>query len=513
MSEKIKFVFGFIFVMILLASSIVYVQLNNQVKIRVDSDQTTIYVPHEDYSWIWTVAGRETNKLFDGSSSMYRDVSEITVNTTYSNETNEIWIERITPYKRGPVIKDTYYFNGNIDDERLFPISHTIEIFNASNYFYRYEARDLVYDGPTEKLETTSKSFGKKMEVEWQEDYRWAWVYKTGILKIQYDIPSDYEKYSIRLFDPPVVSYISPTPDNNTNVSQNYLFINVSVSETNPSNITFSISNSTYSNSTIYSMADSSSNTTINFTGLAEDTYTYNVTVVNNESESTTTTTRTVTFDTTNPSLNITFPLNTTYYWNTTYNPNVTKLVINASDTSGLDLCWYSLDSGVINTTFICTTNVTDLQPSNGTNLWTVWVNDTAGNLNETSLTFTLNLEFLEFNVTLNPNITFTFNPDNKSHQQVQPAGQNENYSTFNMTNNLTSEISVYAKVNVTENNITFKMGNSSNYSLAVTIGTEYVKLYHNLTVAANASLWTWADYSTATTRWLPRLTIKGVPI
>lgn len=195
-----KYLVGFLILTILI-SGIVYIQLNNKVKIRVDNDKTTFYVPHEEYPWLWVVSGREYNKLFDGTSLMYRDVSSIKIDTKI--EGNKTWIIRNTTYQRGPKIVDTYYFDGNINSVEMFPISHTVEIYNGSGYFYRYEVRDLEYSGETKKLDVNSMNFGKNMKVEWQEkNKRWARVYKSGILKVQYDIPTDYEKYEVRLFDP-----------------------------------------------------------------------------------------------------------------------------------------------------------------------------------------------------------------------------------------------------------------------------------------------------------------------
>jgi len=194
-----KQIVGFLIVLITLTS--VYVTFSNQVRIRVDRDKTTFYVPSEKYSWIWTVSGREYNKLFDGSKQMNRDLSSIHIDTNISG--NDVYITRYTKYIRGPVIKDTYYFRGDIKNKELFPISHQVEIFNASGKFYRYEVRDLTYDGPTYKLHgETLLEFGKNMKVSLNPDYRWAWVYKTGIVKAQYDIKSDYEVFNVRLFDP-----------------------------------------------------------------------------------------------------------------------------------------------------------------------------------------------------------------------------------------------------------------------------------------------------------------------
>lgn len=184
----------------LLSTGVIYISLQgSDVKIRVDNDKSTFYVFEESR---WRVSGREYNKLFDGTRRMNRDTSTISVNLSYDNITKETIIRRSTGFQRGPVIVDTYIFDGNVKDVEVFPVSHTVEIFNGSGFFYRYEVRDLVYDGISEKLSVTYLEFGRKMNVEWEGNYRWARVFKSGILKVQYNIPSDYEFYDVRLFDP-----------------------------------------------------------------------------------------------------------------------------------------------------------------------------------------------------------------------------------------------------------------------------------------------------------------------
>ena len=185
--------------------SVIYVQMN-AVKIRVDVDKSTFYTQElnvfgEPFG-AWLVSGREYSSIFDGASKMNRRTSGIVVDSVIDEVAKTVLISRTTPYIRGPVIKESWFFDGNIDDVELFPIYHKVEVFNASGFFYRYEVRDLKYDGPTIKLVDNNMSFGLRMKVEWQDGFRWAWVYKTGILKVQYNILSDYEVYSMRLFDP-----------------------------------------------------------------------------------------------------------------------------------------------------------------------------------------------------------------------------------------------------------------------------------------------------------------------
>lgn len=192
-----------------------YVLLPGEVKLRVDDDKTTIYTLDESR---WKVAGREYNKLFDGTSLMYRASARI--NVTYIYDDDSITIIRYTPYIRGSSIKDTYYFKGNISNVELVPIYHKIELFNASGYIYQYEVRELVYDGPTIKNVESPQSFGRNIKIEWDNEDYWNTVYKSGILKIRYRPSSDYEVLHIRMFDPVLVptaielckEIIVPTP-------------------------------------------------------------------------------------------------------------------------------------------------------------------------------------------------------------------------------------------------------------------------------------------------------------
>ena len=193
------------FLIVTLLASVIYIQMN-AVKIRVDSDAATFYAKDLNVYGVpfgfFKVAGREFTSVFDGTSKMNRRSSGIVVSSFIDNVSNTVLIKRVTPYIRGPVVKESWFFNGSVSDVGVFPIYHKVEVFNASGFFFRYEVRDLTYDGLTEKLFGTNMSFGKNMKVTWQDGFRWAWVYKAGILKVQYGIPSDYEVFNVRLFDP-----------------------------------------------------------------------------------------------------------------------------------------------------------------------------------------------------------------------------------------------------------------------------------------------------------------------
>jgi PGF-pre-PGF domain-containing protein len=88
--------------------------------------------------------------------------------------------------------------------------------------------------------------------------------------------------------------------------------------------------------------------------------------------------------DSTGPTISITYPTATSY-------TSVTSLNYTVSDLSGVDYCWYSLDSGVTNSTpdSSCE-NVTLTSPAVGSHTWTVYANDSLGNENSSSVSFTI---------------------------------------------------------------------------------------------------------------------------
>ena len=143
-----------------------------------------------------------------------------------------------------------------------------------------------------------------------------------------------------------------------------------------------------------------------NFTGLAVGSHTIKGYAVDSAGNKNQTETRTVTLeataDTTFPSISIIFPSNITYI--------TTSLELNytASDETALGSCWYSQDLGVTNVSFVggCGNNAS-LTASEGSNTWTVWVNDTSNNVNSSSITFGVDTTAPTITVTSPGNITY----------------------------------------------------------------------------------------------------------
>jgi len=88
------------------------------------------------------------------------------------------------------------------------------------------------------------------------------------------------------------------------------------------------------------------------------------------------------TIDTTYPGISITTPTNNTNTTNVNLNVNYTV--------TGQQTCWYSNDTMSANTTLASCANITSVTWSEGQHNVTIWANDSAGNTNQSSVTFTI---------------------------------------------------------------------------------------------------------------------------
>lgn len=115
--------------------------------------------------------------------------------------------------------------------------------------------------------------------------------------------------------------------------------------------------------------------------------------------------------------INITYPMAIIYAYNIT-NLNYTY------NYSNPDSCWYSRDGGTTNSTPVTTgINFTDVISAEGNNTWTLFCNDTLGNLTTRSVNFLI--------VTMPPTIYITF-PLNNQHYNYNIT--NLNYTIINLT-------------------------------------------------------------------------------
>ena len=176
-----------------------------------------------------------------------------------------------------------------------------------------------------------------------------------------------------------------------------------------------------------------------NFTGLAVGTHTMTGYAVDTSGNKNQTDMRSVTVDITPPVVNITYPLNITY------NINVSALNYTVSDSIGLSRCWYSNSSGVWNSTSVSAgINWTGLVSIEGSNIWSVYCNDTTNNINSSSVTFTKDTTYPIFSLYWDNNASLTgsgtglFNVTlTNTNGTVFLQISNTNYTATNLTSNV----------------------------------------------------------------------------
>lgn len=132
---------------------------------------------------------------------------------------------------------------------------------------------------------------------------------------------------------------------------------------------------------------------------------TFNVTIVNASNES-----YTGGSDETAPSISILFPSN-----NSIFKATISSINYSVSDDIATDSCWYSLDSGILNSSiFAAGTNFTSLSSSEGNNTWTIYCNDSSNNIATRASKFTIDTVPPEFSSIENQSIEYA---DDLSYQ------------------------------------------------------------------------------------------------
>jgi hypothetical protein len=172
--------------------------------------------------------------------------------------------------------------------------------------------------------------------------------------------------------------------------------------------------------------------------GLTNQTSSWNVTII----------------DTTNPLVEITSPVN-----ETAYNINVSELNYTYSDINS-GYCWYSNDSGNTNSTSVVAgTNFTNLISNEGNNAWTVYCNDSSGNINSSSITFFKDTISPEVSLVYPANVSYNINVSslNYTYSDTNPAG----YCWYSNSSGEWNSTSVVAGINFT-NTTTSNQGNNT---------------------------------------------------
>ncbi len=190
----------------------------------------------------------------------------------------------------------------------------------------------------------------------------------------------------------PFIEFVAPTRIDFYNSSSAYIPVNVSLTEGNFQNVTFS-----FSNGTSYTFTDDTRFINYSF---ADGAYTYNVTIWTNTIKTNNTGNRNITIDTTPPQFDITYPTEINYT-EVVNHFNYTLIEVHP------DTCWYSTNT-TINVTISCSENITGLVGEEGSNTWTIYANDTFGFENSTSVTFHQDTIKPKIQTAYPTNITYT---------------------------------------------------------------------------------------------------------
>ena len=263
-----------------------------------------------DNTYIWNVLDYSSSNLFAFNSTNYT----FTIDSTYPNT-----------YLISPV-NNTYYNTRGIIN---FTINQTDNrnLSNSSLYIWD-NSGNLININTTNITGTTNQT---NISYTFSNDGLYYFNSKTCDEANNCQFNSTNKSIIIDTITP-LIDWGSNVATNNSGFSQNYVFANVSYTETNPVNLTFQIWNTTGTwNTTTYNLTSNNSWQSINWTNLVDGNYQYNATITDNVGHSNTTTIRFISIETSSPSITINSPTltgtNQTNNFTTTYNATVSDLV------------------------------------------------------------------------------------------------------------------------------------------------------------------------------------------
>lgn len=287
---------------------------------------------------------------YDWTCRVYDSINRSTTagvrNFTYSNDLKVTLNSPVVYYNS---LSKSITFNGTAsDDTAMINVSLYIDgVLNETN---------------SSGMNATDYLFTKDFT---DGDYNWTYLICDAVSCL------NATKRTFTIDTTPNIQFVSPTYVNNTNSTSSFVPVNVSVTETYFSNLTFD-----FYNGSVTSFFIDNSTRFINVS-LADDSYYYNVTVWTNTSQKNTSVTRNITIDSILPLINITNPTEVINHHrqNTNLSLNWTATDINLAS------CWY--DYNGTNVSVTCSDNTTDINITSYTNRnVTFYVNDTFGNLN-----------------------------------------------------------------------------------------------------------------------------------
>ncbi len=315
--------------------------------------------------------------LVDGNYTWYYDVFDWAGNN-YLSPNNTVIIDATSPsISITSFVNNTYTINNGLD------INYTV----SDQYL-----DSCWYSNDTMSVNTTITCGENITTITWPEGQHNITIWANDSAgNVNYVL----RRFTIDLTDPNG-TLISPINDTFNSTSVQNFTINFT-DNIGVENVTLYIYNSSGSliNQTTTTLLESVLSSNVGgVVTLIDGIYTWFYGLFDWAGNSFITSNNTLIIDTTNPAVNITFPLNNTYTDAIGINVNYT-----VSDTN-LNSCWYSNDSMSVNTTLASCINITNITWSEGQHNVTVYVNDSARNENSSLVTFTIDTIYPSINIT-----------------------------------------------------------------------------------------------------------------
>ncbi|MBI4009861.1 MAG: hypothetical protein HY361_01525, partial [Candidatus Aenigmarchaeota archaeon] len=235
-------------------------------------------------------------------------------------------------------------------------------------------------------------------------------------------------------------------PTNNTNSTNNRQNINATKSDLNRASCWYS-NDSMLVNTTLASCA--------NITTVTWSEGQHNVTMwVNDSAGNKNSSLVSFYLDSKSPALNVTYPINNTNWTNNLLMVNYTSSDIN------LQSCWYNNDSMLVNTTLTGCANITAVTWSEGQHNVTIYANDSLGNLNKSSVRFSIDstgpgfTTFSNQSVSYNTSFSYTLAASDASGVQCYRVNDTSRFSlscSGVLKNNTLLDVGLYW-LNITAN-------------------------------------------------------------
>ena len=317
--------------------------------------------------------------LSDGDYQYNASVADFARNINYT-QTRDIRLDTTVPSAFLPDPQNNSYVN-NMTQNLTVNVSDNLGLYNGTLLVYNLTS---IINQTELNLSGMLQEKGVVFNFSYGGNFSWQYIIRDSAGN------SNITSNNTIIVDTtdPLVSFINSTENNASDVEIDWIFANVTISETNFANVTYTLFNSTgLVNQTTYS----SLTTEINWTDLnsANVTYYYNVTVVDRAGNTNYTETRVIRLvDINTPYLNLINPQNKTYYYNESL-----PLDYDVSDIH-IDACWYNVDGGMNISLPLCvdtTFNVTE-----GGHTLYLFANDTLGLVSSANVTFIANSSLLQ---------------------------------------------------------------------------------------------------------------------